>query len=129
MHALWCRLVRLPRARSCRCTASSIDGTLAGQAAAAWAAGGVPRKLRVQVDTAEDGNTQGPRDHIRQLERKGVAVAGAERLGHLPNLFHEPAERPIDASRTVARAKRDGDLVLQHADVHEHITRRGRSEG
>ncbi len=106
-----------------RSTASRIKGTTAGGCATPRAAAGVRGECRVQVDPAENGNAQRPRHDIGQFERQRVAVAGPERLGHLPDLFNEPAERPIDASRAVAGAKGRSDLSLQHADVHERITR------
>lgn len=96
-----------------------VQRTTARRGSAAGTAGGVSRGLTFQVNVANDGDADGPRQHVAKLGRKRLAVTAPQGLGDLPDLFNETPERAVDTTGTVAFGERRGDLPLENGKLHE----------
>jgi DNA repair photolyase len=96
-----------------------VERTAARRCAAAGTAGRVASGRTVQVDAAQHGDAERPRQHVGEFSGEGGAIAAAaEGLRDFADLLDEPAEGAVHSARPVPFAKRRGDLCLQRTQIH-----------
>ena len=80
---------------------------------AAGAAVGEARGRAVEVDADGVGDADQPSQGVAKLVLQLCGVTTAERLGHLTDLLHPPAEGAVDPAGTVALAEGGLDASLE----------------